>query len=344
VWWPFMNSDINQRWRSCPTCVERSPSNPKEQTKPREPAEFPFQVLHMDLATYSGKQFLIIVDQFSGWPIVKNLGKEAPTSSITQFLLQMFEYFGISEAIFSDGGPQFISKEFEDFCRQWFVKNDTSSPYHPQSNGIAEGTVKLMKRLIHCTFDSKLGTVDPTKWAQAILLFKNTPRGPAKLSPAEILFGRTLCDGIPAIKANYLPKHQAAMAKRTSDVLNFINQTRDYKQKETFRVGQSVFVQDPHTKRWTEKAVIIRRGKNEREFWIRTSSGGEYRRNRRFLKSDPFKPTEAKPQPPKPTSEETPRSSSPEQAQPKSILKKTVHFEEPRRSGRSRRAPKRLSL
>jgi transposase InsO family protein len=342
VWWPYMNSDINQRWRSCPTCVERSPSNPKEPTKPREPAEFPFQILHMDLATYSGKQFLIILDQFSGWPIVRNLGKEATTSTVTQFLLQVFENFGIPEMIFSDGGPQFISKEFEDFCREWMIQNDTSSPYHPQSNGIAEGTVKLMKRLIHCTFDSQRGTVDPKKWAQSILLFKNTPRGPAKLSPAEILFGRTLSDGIPATKANYLPKHQAATTKRTSDVMNFIKQTRDYKQKETFRVGQSVFVQDPHTKRWTEKAVIIRRGKNEREFWIRTSSGGEYRRNRRFLKSDPFKPTEAEPQL-KPTSEETPRSPT-DPLQPKSILKKTVQFEEPRRSGRSRRAPKRLSL
>jgi hypothetical protein len=219
------------------------------------------------------------------------------------------------------------------------IKTDTSSPYHPPSNGIAEGTVKLMKRLIHCTFDSQRGCVDPTKWAQSILLFKNTPRGPANLSPAEILFGRTLSDGIPTAKSNFLPKHQAALSKRTSDVMNFIKQTRDYKHEEKFQVGQSVFVQDPHTKRWTEKAVIIRRGKNEREFWIRTTSGGEYRRNRRFLKSDPFKPTEAKP-----TSEETPRSPSPEPSQPKSILKKTVRFEEPRRGERSRRAPKRLNL
>lgn len=344
VWWPFMNSDINQRWRSCPTCVERSPSNPKEPTKPREPAEFPFQILHMDLASYSGKQYLIIVDQFSGWPIVRNLGKEATTATVTQFLLPVFEAFGIPEMIFSDGGPQFASKEFDDFCREWMIKNETSSPYHPQSNGIAEGTVKLMKRLIHCTFDSQRGTVDPQKWTRSILIFKNTPRGPAKLSPTEILFGRILNDGISATKANYLPKHQAAVAKRTSDVMNFIKQSRDYRQNERFRVGQAVFVQDPHTKRWTEKAVIISRGRNEREFWIRMPSGGEYRRNQRFLKSNPFKPTEVRMPPKNETTEDTPRSSPPSAVQPKGILKKTVRFDEPRRSGRSRRAPKRLSL
>ena len=350
IWWPFMNSDINQRWRSCPTCVERSPSNPKEPTKPREPAEFPFQILHMDLANYSGKQYLIIVDQFSGWPIARNLGKDAPTGAVTQLLLQVFETFGIPEVIFSDGGPQFISKEFNDFCREWMIFNDTSSPYYPQSNGIAEGTVKLMKRLIHCTYDRQRGTADPKKWLQSLLLFQNTPRGPSKLSPAEILFGRTINDKLPATKAQFLPKHQAAVQKRTSDVMEFMMQSRDYNRTSKFCVGQNVFVQDPITKRWTGKAVIVRQGNNEREFWIRTPAGVEYRRNRCFLKLDPSpsrQPAEAAPKREESSREDNARSSPPTPVQPKSILKKTVRFaepEEPRRSTRSRKAPKRLSL
>ena len=59
-----------------------------------------------------------------------------------------------------------------------------------------------------------------------MLLFKNMPRVPVKLSPTKILFGQNLSDGIPATKANYLPKHQTAMAKRTSDVMNFMKQFR----------------------------------------------------------------------------------------------------------------------
>ena len=28
IWWQFMNADIKQHWRTCRTCVERSPSKP----------------------------------------------------------------------------------------------------------------------------------------------------------------------------------------------------------------------------------------------------------------------------------------------------------------------------
>ena len=42
----------------------------------------------------------------------------------------------------SDGGPQFISKCFQDFSRQWGFTHQASSPYYPQSNGEIEATVK----------------------------------------------------------------------------------------------------------------------------------------------------------------------------------------------------------
>ena len=70
LWWPFMSSDIQQKWRACRTCVERSPSNKKESVKPRQISKYPFQIVHMDLGNYAGRQWLIIIDQFSGWPIV----------------------------------------------------------------------------------------------------------------------------------------------------------------------------------------------------------------------------------------------------------------------------------
>jgi len=39
IWWPFMNRHIDDKARSCPTCIERSPSKLPEPTKPRRPAE-----------------------------------------------------------------------------------------------------------------------------------------------------------------------------------------------------------------------------------------------------------------------------------------------------------------
>ena len=48
----------------------------------------------------------------------------------------------------SDGGPQFSSAEFQRFAEEWGFDHNMSSPYYPQSNGLAENGVKVVKRLL----------------------------------------------------------------------------------------------------------------------------------------------------------------------------------------------------
>jgi len=55
---------------------------------------------------------------------------------------------GIPDIVFSDNGPQYTSKEFQQFSRLWEFQHKTSSPAHPQSNGKAESAVKTAKRLM----------------------------------------------------------------------------------------------------------------------------------------------------------------------------------------------------
>lgn len=287
VWWPFMSSDIDQKLRTCRTCEDRKPSVKPEPIHPRDPVQYPFQVLHMDLAAYSGRQFLIMVDQFSMWPIVRNMGKDTTTSDVTALLVKVFNTFGIPEQIFSDGGPQFRSQEFINFCKEWRIDPQTSSPHYPQSNGIAENAVKAMKRLIHCTFDVKKGGVKPDEWTKAILLYKNTPRGPSKLSPAEILFGRILRDGVPASRLHYLPQHAAAIQRRYDEQQRYTEgklKCDDVATTRRFEVGDRVYVKDYRTNRWTGNGCISGLGMNNREFWVTMDSGAVYRRNRSFLR------------------------------------------------------------
>lgn len=47
----------------------------------------------------------------------------------------------------TDNGPQFASREFAEFAKQWEFLHVTSSPYHPKSNGKAESAVKVVKNL-----------------------------------------------------------------------------------------------------------------------------------------------------------------------------------------------------
>ena len=47
----------------------------------------------------------------------------------------------IPDVLISDIGPQLSSHEFQQFVKQYQIDHHTSSPYHPQSNGMAEKAV-----------------------------------------------------------------------------------------------------------------------------------------------------------------------------------------------------------
>ncbi|KAL5569775.1 hypothetical protein UlMin_026350 [Ulmus minor] len=56
------------------------------------------------------------------------------------------------DIVVTDNGSQFISHEFQDFCREWGIKLNYSTPCYPQANGQAESSNKtiintLKKRL-----------------------------------------------------------------------------------------------------------------------------------------------------------------------------------------------------
>ncbi len=68
-----------------------------------------------------------------------------------QVILHMKTIFAnhrILVTVVSDNGPQFRGLIFKEFARQYGFKHVTSSPYYPQSNGLAEKTVHVVKRLL----------------------------------------------------------------------------------------------------------------------------------------------------------------------------------------------------
>ena len=118
--------------------------------------------------------------------------------------------------------------------------------------------------------------------------------------------------------------------KRSPDIAKSAKQSRNYQPRDKFWPGQQVFVQDQQ--RWTERAVIIRRGRNQREFIIRMSSGVEWHRNRRSPRLGPsphHEPIKVAPQHERTSCEGNARSSSSAPIQLRSILKKTGTFQEP---------------
>jgi transposase InsO family protein len=248
-----MDNDIVVAAKSCPSCTERLPSHPAEPLLPHAPASRPFEFVFVDLGAYRGRDFLIVADQFSGWPQVFPF---PDTNTSTRRVIDALRSFftcgaGAPVKLWSDGGPQFKSDEFLAFLRDWDISNGRSSPHHPQSNGYAESAVKSMKKLIAGSWSS--GSFDPDKFGKALLLFRNAPMS-GGASPSQIVFSRPTRDLLPAHRRSFAPKWQQAaelLEKRAQHAkeLQIQHFNRSAHPLPPLVIGDSVLIQDHKTKR-----------------------------------------------------------------------------------------------
>ena len=150
----------------------------------------------------SGHHYLSINDRFSGW---LNIYHSPPHKTIADTLIStcraMFISYGIPEELSTEGGPQFMSTAFQNCLTKWGVTHGLSSVAHPQSNGRAELGVKTAKRIINNV--SHQGGIDNDQVVKALLQNKNTPLPHIKLSPAQILLHRNLCNHISRNEKHY---------------------------------------------------------------------------------------------------------------------------------------------
>ena len=186
--------------------------------------------------------------------------------------------------IFTDGGPQFTSDSFQKFLLLWKVEHITSSPHYPQSNGIAEASVKEMKKIVRGS--TRFHKVDWDAVARGLLVYCNTPRYDG-LSPAEMLFGHPIRDLVPAHRSAFESEWQRSADKleratsiREKTVERYNASSQDL---SPLRVGDKVVLQDPETMRWERCGDVVERTR-DRQYLVRMSGGRVLKRNRRYLR------------------------------------------------------------
>ena len=103
------------------------------------------------------KFLLVAIDYFTKWVEAKAL------ATITKSKIQSFVWkniicrFGIPLTIILDNGRQFDSQAFRDFCSRLGIKNQFSSPGHPQANGQTEVTNRTLLKIIKTKLDDAKG-------------------------------------------------------------------------------------------------------------------------------------------------------------------------------------------
>ena len=148
-----------------------------------------------DLFQLDGSTYLLAVDYFSRYPEVIELTSTSSKAVISS-LKAIFSCHGIPLVLMSDNGPQFDSSDMKQFANTYGFKHITSSPHYPQSNGLAERTVKTMKGLLKHTNDQYM----------ALLSYRSTPLPWCNYSPAELLMGRKVKTDIPQTASQLTPQ------------------------------------------------------------------------------------------------------------------------------------------
>ena len=177
--------------------------------------------------------------------------------------------------IVSDNGLCYVSKEFHELMQQKGVNHILVLPHHPQSNGMAEKYVGIVKQLF---LKAREERKDP---ADALHAYRSTPLDSKTPSPMAILMGRLPHTNLPMshaakAKIGHLPLPETVRAK---------SKVNDVKQHE-LHLNQPVMHQDVKDKHWYP-AKIVQLCPQPRSYISKTQKGARMQRTQQMLK--PYK-------------------------------------------------------
>ena len=121
--------------------------------------------------------------------------KTIKSSEVTSTPKSILTRHGILQQVRSDNGPQFDNVEFSYFAKEWGFKHTTSSPRFLPSNGEVERGVRNVKNLLSKERDP----------AKGLLAYRLTPLA-CKFSPAQLLMGRQIRNGVPVFHTQLNPQ------------------------------------------------------------------------------------------------------------------------------------------
>lgn len=270
VYWPGMSRDIHDTVVKCPTCLTHRHKNQKEPMIPHAIPDRPWQKLGSDVFEHKGKPYLVVVDYYSKY-IETSLMRDKTAGTIVTHMKSIFARHGIPEELVSDNMP-YNSKEFKRFADDWGFELITSSPTYPQSNGLSEKAVQTVKRILKKASDPYIGLME----------YRNTPVTGMTYSPSQLLMSRTTRTKIPVTQELLKPKiatevKQQLLACQHQQV-HYYNQgakpLTDLKPQEAVRLRQG--------KTWVP-AVVNEKAETPRSYLVTTTTGQQYRRNRKDL-------------------------------------------------------------
>ena len=130
----------------------------------------------------------------------------------------------------------YVAETFTNLMKEYAVNHITSSPHYPQSNGLAEKFVQIIKNLFHKVKD------EGTDIHKRLMIYRNMPLASTSKSPMQMLQQRSA--------RSQLPMSIAARRELGIAVEQPSSTKNQHLPAHDFHIGQEVMCQSPITKRW----------------------------------------------------------------------------------------------
>nr|XP_037273548.1 uncharacterized protein LOC119165480 [Rhipicephalus microplus] len=282
LFWPSINSDLEEVARRCETCQKHKPRNRRLPLMNHEIPSLPWEVVGADICYHNATEYLVVVDFYSFFFEIRPVKTTA--DKVIAAFADIFATHGFPQRLCTDNGPPFSSQDFREFVGKISLHHVRSSPYHPRSNGMAERAVQEAKKLLK---RYRYGTVD---FCAALLEWRNTPRDSYLKSPMQRLMGRNARTLLPVTETHLRP--QTIPPEEVQRRLHVIrSRQRSYYNRGTRPLpglpeGSRVTVYNVPSKTWFP-ATVIKPANSPRAYIVETEDGLQLQRTREHLRLAP---------------------------------------------------------
>ena len=272
-----MGGRIEQMVQGCRTCQEFGASKPAEPPIETKPEGSPMVRVGVDLFEFGGNKYLVMIDYYSHFPLIKKFGKASSTNKVIKALSKWFDLYGFPKYCRHDSGGEFRSR-FKEYLREMGVISEPSSAYNPASNGRVERSVGQVKQIL------KRSKAARECFYTALAEWRLAPRAECD-SPSKLFYNRHVRSGrLPEVPAVF-DVGEAKAKKEAVQRRNMDRKTTRHPRK-MLAMDQDVLLQDQQTRLWSIKGRIVQVRPSGKSYIVRTDNG-RYLRSIKFIKPDP---------------------------------------------------------
>lgn len=189
-YFPNMKNTITSIINKCETCATNKYERSRKLIKLEitETPDKPLEILHIDIYSVLGENFLTIIDKFSKFGSAYMLTSKN-SLNVLKCLKHFLSHHGIPKKIVVDNGIEFISSIFKDFMELYDIKLHTSTAKSSTGNSPVERFHSTITELIRIIHNSNKNILVEEIMNEAIITYNNSIHSVTKLTPFELKSG-----------------------------------------------------------------------------------------------------------------------------------------------------------